>query len=103
MAPDTRESLSLGTRLAFSAQGFVGAAMLVLVSVYLGKFYVDVVLLPAGLFAIAVAAGRALDAITDPAMGFISDTTHARHGGVANPEYRDRRWARLRTARLGCG
>lgn len=54
--------------------------MLVLVSVYVGKFYVDVVLLPAGLFAIAIAAGRALDAITDPLMGYISDHTRSRWG-----------------------
>ena len=51
-----RERLTLSTRLAFSMQGFVAAAMAVLVAVYMGKFYVDVVLLPAGLFAIAIAA-----------------------------------------------
>ena len=75
-----RERLTLSTRLAFSMQGFVGAAMGVLVAVYMGKFYVDVVLLPAGLFAIAIAAGRALDAITDPMMGYISDHTRSRWG-----------------------
>lgn len=75
-----REKLTLGTRLAFSMQGFVGAAMAVLASVYMGKFYVDVVLLPAGLYAIAIASGRALDAITDPMMGYISDHTRSRWG-----------------------
>ena len=49
-----RERLTLSMRLAFSMQGFVAAAMAVLVGVYMGKFYVDVVLLPAGLFAIAI-------------------------------------------------
>ncbi|MEM8606057.1 MAG: hypothetical protein AAGF92_03080 [Myxococcota bacterium] len=47
----------MGTRLAFSAQGLAAAAMAVLATVYMGKFYVDVVLLPAGLFAIAITAG----------------------------------------------
>ncbi len=75
-----RERLTLSTRLAFSMQGFIGAAMAVLLGVYMGKFYVDVVLLPAGLFAIAIAAGRALDAITDPMMGYISDHTNSRWG-----------------------
>lgn len=75
-----RERLTLSTRLAFSMQGFVAAAMVVLVTVYMGKFYVDVVLLPAGLFAIAIAAGRAIDAITDPMMGYISDHTRSRWG-----------------------
>jgi GPH family glycoside/pentoside/hexuronide:cation symporter len=74
------ERLSLRTQIAFSAQGFAGAAMGLLVAVYLGKFYVDVVLLPAGLFAVAVAAGRALDAITDPFMGYVSDHTRSRWG-----------------------
>ncbi|MGB5811064.1 MAG: MFS transporter [Polyangiales bacterium] len=75
-----REQLTLGTRLAFSMQGFVGAAMAVLAAVYMGKFYVDVVLFPAGLFALAIASGRAIDAITDPAMGYISDHTRSRWG-----------------------
>lgn len=65
---------------AFSAHGFFGAAMALLAAVYLGKFYVDVALLPAGMYAIAVAAGRAMDAITDPLMGYLSDHTRSRWG-----------------------
>jgi len=74
------ESLSSGQRLAFSFQGFFGACMGVTVAVYLGKFYIDVMLMPAGLYAITVAAGRALDAITDPMMGYVSDHTRSRWG-----------------------
>ena len=61
------ERLTLTTRLAFSMHGFFGAAMVVLVSVYMGKFYVDVVLLPAGLYAIAIAVGA--DAGAEAATG----------------------------------
>lgn len=69
-----------GTRVAFGLPGAVSAAMGLLVAVYLTKFYVDVVALPAGIMAVAIAAGRAFDAITDPLMGWISDRTRSRFG-----------------------
>jgi GPH family glycoside/pentoside/hexuronide:cation symporter len=72
--------LAFSQKLAFGAQSLSGAAMGILLAVYMGKFYVDVVLLPAGLYALVVAAGRALDAITDPMMGWISDHTSSRWG-----------------------
>ncbi|WP_420428276.1 MFS transporter [Algiphilus sp.] len=68
------------TRFAFSLQGAVSAAMALLLAVYLTKFYVDVVALPAGVMALAIAAGRAFDAITDPLMGWLSDRTRSRFG-----------------------
>ncbi|MDD9938819.1 MAG: MFS transporter [Myxococcales bacterium] len=74
------ERLHLSQHLAFALPGLFGAAMGMLVAVYMGKFYVDVVLLPAGLYAVGLAAGRALDAITDPMMGWISDHTRSRWG-----------------------
>jgi GPH family glycoside/pentoside/hexuronide:cation symporter len=66
--------------LAFSLQAVFGAAMAMTLTVFLPKFYVDDVLLPAGLLAISVAVARAFDAITDPMMGFVSDHTHSRWG-----------------------
>ena len=72
--------MNASTNIAFSLQAMVGAAMALLLAVYLTKFYVDVVLLPAGIMAIAIAAGRAFDAITDPIMGWISDRTKTRFG-----------------------
>ncbi len=75
-----RERLGFGTRLAFAGQGFMAAAMGLMVAVHLPKFYTDVILLPAGLLAIGVAVARALDAITDPIMGWISDHTRSRWG-----------------------
>lgn len=74
------EALTGRTRLAFTANVFFTGAMGFLVAVYLGKFYIDVVLLPAGLFAIAVAVGRSLDALTDPVIGWVSDHTNTRWG-----------------------
>lgn len=69
-----------GARVAFGLQGAVSAAMALLMAVYLTKFYVDVVALPAGIMAVAIAAGRAFDAITDPLMGWLSDRTRSRFG-----------------------
>jgi GPH family glycoside/pentoside/hexuronide:cation symporter len=43
-------------------------------------FYTDTVLVPAGLLAVAMAIARAFDAITDPAMGWITDHTRTRWG-----------------------
>lgn len=69
-----------GTRVAFGLPSAVSAAMALLIAVYLTKFYVDVVALPAGIMAVAIAAGRAFDAITDPLMGWVSDRTRSRFG-----------------------
>jgi GPH family glycoside/pentoside/hexuronide:cation symporter len=48
--------------------------------VHMPKFYSDVVLVPLGYIAIAIALARAFDAITDPLMGWTSDRTHTRWG-----------------------
>ena len=44
------------------------------------KFYADVVLVPLGYLAMAIAIARSLDALSDPLMGWISDHTHTRLG-----------------------
>jgi GPH family glycoside/pentoside/hexuronide:cation symporter len=59
---------------------FPVAAMAVPVFVYLGKFYADVVLLPLGTLALAIALARAFDALTDPLVGWLSDATRSRWG-----------------------
>jgi glycoside/pentoside/hexuronide:cation symporter, GPH family len=78
--PARSELLRRGTILAFSAQALSGAAMALLVAVYLSKFYIDTVLLPAGILAVAIAVGRALDAMLDPCVGYLSDHTRTRWG-----------------------
>ncbi|MFI5309040.1 MAG: MFS transporter, partial [Polyangiales bacterium] len=79
-AVHTTPVLPLRTQLAFSAQAFFDAAMDLVVLVFLGKFYVDVALLPAGLLALAIAAARAFDAVIDPVMGYVTDHTRSRFG-----------------------
>ena len=66
--------------LAFSGRAFFGGSMALLTAVYLGKYYLDVMLLPAGLLALGMAISRAFDALTDPVMGYISDYTATRWG-----------------------
>lgn len=78
--PARSEQLSLKTKLAFGAHNIFVAGMGLVVAVYLGKFYIDVVLLPAGLYALAVTLGRACDAIVDPFVGWVTDHTRTRFG-----------------------
>ncbi|MCA9716045.1 MAG: MFS transporter [Myxococcales bacterium] len=74
------ERLPWAVVLAFSARAFFGGAMALLMSVYLGKFYIDTLLLPAGLLAVGLSVSRSFDALTDPVMGYISDYTRTRWG-----------------------
>lgn len=74
------ERLGTGTRVVFALPAAVGAAMALLLAVYLTKFYVDVVALPDGVMAVAIAAGRVFDAITDPVMAWLSGRTRSRFG-----------------------
>jgi Na+/melibiose symporter-like transporter len=79
-APARKEAISFATALAFSAQSLFSAAMVLVIAVYMTKFYVDVVLVPAGIFAVIIAGGRAFDAVLDPVMGYLTDHTRSRWG-----------------------
>jgi GPH family glycoside/pentoside/hexuronide:cation symporter len=74
------EAVSMGTALVFCVQSVFSAAMLLVIAVYMTRFYVDVILIPAGLLAIIIAAGRALDALIDPVIGYATDHTRSRWG-----------------------
>lgn len=74
------ERVALGVLLAYGAPSFAGAAMLVPILIHMPKFYADVVLVPLGYLAIAIAIGRALDALSDPFFGYLSDRTRSRFG-----------------------
>jgi GPH family glycoside/pentoside/hexuronide:cation symporter len=67
-------------KLAYAGPTFALAGMAVPIFVYMGKFYADVVLVPLGGLALAVALARAFDAVTDPLMGWLSDRTRTRLG-----------------------
>ncbi|HLK37869.1 MAG TPA: MFS transporter [Polyangiaceae bacterium] len=74
------EFVSRGTALAFSAQSLFSAAMALVILVYMSKFYVDAVLVPAGVLAVVIAGSRAFDALTDPVVGYLTDHTRTRWG-----------------------
>ncbi len=67
-------------RLLYGAPAFAGAAMAIPIGVLMPRFYSDVVGAPLGAVAIAIAAARAFDALTDPVMGWVSDHTRTRFG-----------------------
>jgi GPH family glycoside/pentoside/hexuronide:cation symporter len=72
--------IPIGVTLAFSAPSLASAGLALPIYVLMPKFYSDVVLAPLGFIAIAIALARAFDALTDPAMGWISDHTRTRFG-----------------------
>jgi len=72
--------LPLGVKLAYGAPNFAGAGMAIPVAIHMSIFYSDTVLVPLGYIALAVAAARAFDAITDPLMGWVTDRTKTRWG-----------------------
>ncbi|MGI9430995.1 MAG: MFS transporter, partial [Myxococcota bacterium] len=74
------DRLSLRTKWLYGAPSFAGAAVAIPILVHMPKFYSDEVLVPVGWIAMAIAMARALDAITDPVMGWLSDRTRSRFG-----------------------
>ena len=76
----TDERVSLGIKLAYGVPNLAGAAMLVPILIHMPKFYADVVVVPMGYLAIAIAVARAIDALSDPFIGWMSDRTHSRWG-----------------------
>jgi GPH family glycoside/pentoside/hexuronide:cation symporter len=76
----SREPLSTGVKLAYAGPTFALAGMAIPIFVYMSKFYADVVLVPLGYLALAIALARAFDAITDPLIGWLSDRTRTRFG-----------------------
>ena len=72
--------MTLKTKLLYGAPSFAGAAMIIPIFIHMPKFYADVVLVPLGYLAMAIAIARSLDALSDPLMGWISDHTHTRLG-----------------------
>jgi glycoside/pentoside/hexuronide:cation symporter, GPH family len=78
--PSAPEHLSLAAKLLYGAPALAAGAMAIPQLINMPKFYADVVAVPMAYLAIAIAFTRSLDAITDPAIGLISDHTHSRWG-----------------------
>lgn len=76
----TVEKLSWRVKLSYGAPSFAGAGMAIPIAIHLTIFYSDVILVPLGLIALVKALARALDALTDPLMGWLTDSTRSRWG-----------------------
>jgi glycoside/pentoside/hexuronide:cation symporter, GPH family len=74
------EHLSWRLKLLYGAPNFAGAALIIPILVNMPKFYADVVAVPLGYLAIAIALARSLDAMSDPTVGWLSDHTRTRLG-----------------------
>lgn len=79
-ATHSSEPLALRIKLLYGAPSFAGAAMVIPILIHMPKFYADVVLVPLGYLAMAIAIARSLDALSDPLLGWLSDHTHTRLG-----------------------
>lgn len=74
------EKLPLRVKLSYGAPSFAGAGMAIPIAIHLTIFYSDTILVPLGLIALVKALARALDALTDPLMGWLTDSTRSRWG-----------------------
>ncbi len=78
--PAQAEKLPLRVKMSYGAPSFAGAGMAIPIAIHLTIFYSDVILVPLGIIAIVKALARAMDALTDPLMGWITDSTRSRWG-----------------------
>ena len=76
----TAEKLPLRVKLSYGAPSFAGAGMAIPIAIHLTIFYSDTILVPLGLIALVKAIARAMDALTDPFMGWLTDSTRSRWG-----------------------
>jgi GPH family glycoside/pentoside/hexuronide:cation symporter len=74
------EKLPLRVKLSYGAPSFAGAGMAIPIAIHLTIFYSDTILVPLGIIALIKAVARALDALTDPLMGWLTDSTRSRWG-----------------------
>jgi GPH family glycoside/pentoside/hexuronide:cation symporter len=74
------EKVPTGKKIAYAAPAFALAIVGIPVYVYIPKFYTDVVGVNIAILGYLLLAVRLFDAITDPAIGFLSDRTQTRFG-----------------------
>ena len=72
--------LPLTLKLSYAAPTMAGAAMILPIIVHMPRFYSDVIMVPLGYIAIAIAIARSFDAFTDPLMGWVADRFTTRWG-----------------------
>ena len=80
MKQKNTEYIALSKKIAYSAPAFALAVVGIPVYVYIPKFYTDVVGINIAALGSLLFSVRIFDAITDPAIGYISDRTRTRFG-----------------------
>ncbi len=80
MSSSDSRPVPFGKKLAYAAPAFALAVVGIPVYVYVPKFYTDVVGVHITVLGVLILAVRLFDAVTDPAIGFLSDRTRTRFG-----------------------
>lgn len=80
MNGDNGNHIPFAKKIAYAAPAFALAVVGIPVYVYIPKFYADVVGINITVLGYLMFSVRLFDAITDPAIGYISDRTHTRFG-----------------------
>jgi GPH family glycoside/pentoside/hexuronide:cation symporter len=80
MSSSDSNPVPLGKKLAYAAPAFALAVVGIPVYVYIPKFYTDVVGVHIAVLGYLILGVRLFDAVTDPAIGFLSDRTRTRFG-----------------------
>jgi GPH family glycoside/pentoside/hexuronide:cation symporter len=80
MKSELKNSVALSEKLAYAAPAFALAVVGIPVYVYIPKFYTDVVGINITVLGYLMFSVRIFDAITDPAIGYLSDRTQTKFG-----------------------
>jgi len=80
MASAEEHRVSMLDKIAYAAPAFALAVVGIPVYVYIPKFYTDVVGIDIAVLGYIMLSVRLFDAVTDPAIGYISDRTRTRYG-----------------------
>jgi len=80
MKSNASDRVPIAKKLAYAAPAFALAIVGIPVYVYIPKFYTDVVGVNIAMLGYLLLAVRLFDAVTDPAIGFLSDKTQTRFG-----------------------
>ena len=80
MTNEYKHKVTLTEKLAYAAPAFALAVVGIPVYVYIPKFYTDVVGINITVLGYLLFSVRIFDALTDPAIGYISDRTQTRFG-----------------------
>lgn len=80
MAREITESISMSKKIAYAMPAFALAVVGIPIYVYIPKFYSDVVGINITILGYLMFSVRLFDAVTDPAIGYVSDRTRTRFG-----------------------